>query len=112
MAARRLLLLLAALAPLLACGRGGAPGAGTPLFDGRAQPDVLVEARGLEPPPATGGNRFLSGWRAAARGHRDLLLADPAGARLEGVSLSSDARKLVLQLAPGALPTGEVEARF
>src|SRR4051794_41896752 len=104
MAARRLLLLPAALAPLLACRRGGAPGAGTPLFDGRAQPDVLVESRRLEPPPATGGNRFLSGWRAAPRGPPAPPLAHPPRARPAGGSPRTPARQPPLPPAPPAPP--------
>ena len=49
------------------------------LLDGTAAPDVLVEARTLEPPPATGGNRFLTGWTAERIDGMRLLRAAIAG---------------------------------
>ena len=70
------------------------------LLDGSTAPDVLVEARTLEPPPATRGNRFLTGWTAERVDGMRLLRADARGARLEGVHLGTTARRLVLALAP------------
>ena len=70
------------------------------LLDGTAAPDVLVEARTLELPPATGGNRFLTGWTAERVDGVRLLRADARGARLEGVHLGTAPRRLVMALAP------------
>jgi len=70
------------------------------LLDGTAASDVLVEARTLEAPPATGGNRFLTGWTAERADGVRLLRADARGARLEGVHLGTAPRRLVLALAP------------
>jgi arylsulfatase A-like enzyme len=70
------------------------------LLDGIAAPDVLVEARTLEPPPATGGNRFLTGWTAERVDGVRLLRVDARGARLEGVHLGTAPRRLVIALAP------------
>lgn len=81
-----------------------------PLLDAAAGVEVLVEARELEPPPATGGNRFLTGWRPRGAGRR-LLVPDPAGARLEGVSLGGAPRRLVLALAPSAAPGATLSVR-
>ncbi|HXT51918.1 MAG TPA: sulfatase [Thermoanaerobaculia bacterium] len=78
------------------------------LIDGTAAPDVLVEARTLAPPPATAGNRFLTGWTIEREGDVRLLRADPRGARLEGVHLGTEPRRLVLVLVP-PVPAGAME---
>jgi len=70
------------------------------LFNADTTPDVLVEARTLEPPPATGGNRFLTGWSAERDGAARLLRAHASEARLEGVHLGTSPRRLVLALEP------------
>ena len=72
----------------------------TPLFNASTAPDVLVEARTIERPPATGGNRFLTGWTAERDGQARLLRAQGEGARLEGVHLGMSPRRLVLALEP------------
>lgn len=78
----------------------GSSSRATPLLDGSSAPAVLVEARTLEAPPATGGNRFLSGWSAEREGQARLLRAHGEGARLEGVHLGTSPRRLVLALVP------------
>ncbi len=84
-----------------------------PLLDGRHEPDVLVEAAALEPPPAVAGNRFVSGWLPlSAKGGFQGLVPTPGGARLELVNLERRPRTLVL-LATVAAPAGaEVTVRF
>ncbi|HEV8238441.1 MAG TPA: sulfatase [Thermoanaerobaculia bacterium] len=72
----------------------------TPLLDADSAPDVLVEARTLEPPPATGGNRFLTGWTSERAGAVRLLRAHAGEARLEGVHLGTATRRLVLAFVP------------
>lgn len=50
------------LVALMGCGQPTAEGPIEPLLDDRHLPDVLVESRAIELPPALGGNRFLRGW--------------------------------------------------
>ncbi len=95
---------LVALLGLLGCGRPAAERM-VPLLDPETAPDVLVEARAVARPPATDGNRFLRGWHAAGRRGRQVLIPDPGGAVIEGVSLGAEARHLVLAMAP-AVPLG------
>lgn len=102
---------LAALAALVAgCAAPSTREVGRPLLDGDHLPDVLVEGRRLELPPAIGGNRFLTGWRPRREGGRMLLAPAAARARLQIAQLGGDGRVLHLRLA-GAVPAGRVEVR-
>lgn len=76
-----------------------------------SQLETLVESRKIAPPPATAGNRLVMGWRGVVRGTRGFLLADPAGARIEGVNLGAEGRQLVLDFGE-RIPTGHVKVRI
>ncbi len=84
-----------------------------PLVDGRHQPDVLTEAATLAPPPAIGGNRFVSGWYAVPKksGGQGLIPA-AAGSRVELVNLKRRSRSLILRTAGGDRDRVEVTARY
>lgn len=96
----------------VACG-GGEPRElpGVPLFDDRHLPDLLTEARPLELPPSTRGNRFLAGWWPSRPGGQDTLIALDSGGRLELVQLSRRPRQLTLDLWDYEPPVGEVLIR-
>lgn len=84
-----------------------------PLLDGHHQPDVLVEAAELELPPATSGNRFLSGWFPVPRTRGGSgLVPLAAGPRLELVQLERRRRVLILRTRGGDLGHTEVVARL
>ena len=99
------LLLILALAA--GCGPGRPSGPVRPLLDGDLAPDVLVERREVARPPATDGNRFLTGWTPWRAGGRIVLSPVAAGgrARLEVVNLERAARTLVIDFHDGA-PAG------
>jgi arylsulfatase A-like enzyme len=96
-------LLLLILAVAAGCGPSGPV---RPLLDGHHAPDVLVEEQGLARPPATGGNRFLTGWMPGRRGGQVALAPVAAErARLEVVNLERRRRTLVIDFHEGA-PAG------
>ena len=97
---------------IAACGDAGTSGPPQDLlFDDRHQPDLLTEARQLELPPATGGNRFLAGWWPIRPAGQDALFALESGGRVEVVQLSRRARRLVFDLFDPETPAGTVQVR-
>ena len=92
---------------LTAAGCAGPSGPVRPLLDGEHAPDVLVEQREVARPPATGGNRFLSGWTPWRTEGRVVLSPAAPGqsARLEVVHLERRARTLVIDFH-GSTPAG------
>lgn len=98
---------LSILLLILASGCAGPSGPVRPLLDGEHAPDVLVEQREVARPPATGGNRFLSGWVPWRTEGRIVLSPATPGqsARLEVVNLERRPRTLVIDLH-GSVPAG------
>ncbi|MBZ0114817.1 MAG: sulfatase, partial [Thermoanaerobaculia bacterium] len=100
------LLTLASVVGALSCGPNNLPipeGTAFPLLDRDHVADVLVEATRLEFPPATGGNRFLQGWRGKQFDGAVLMMPQPH-ARLEIATVTPRARVLVLRIKDA--PTG------
>jgi arylsulfatase A-like enzyme len=105
-----LLFSAAFLLALTGCG-GGEPGSVRLLMDGEHAPDALIEEREIARPPATGGNRFLSGWWPSKKGGQLLLRPLEPRARLQVVHLGDAPRTLYLDLLqPPAVP-GNVRVR-
>jgi len=94
-------LTLAALAfvALAAAWGGGAEPVLRPLLDDAHAPDPLVEERRLARPPASQGNRFLTGWSPEVADGALRLVPAAAGARLELVQLAARPRRLAVDLA-------------
>ncbi|MGH9360347.1 MAG: hypothetical protein ACRD2T_00410, partial [Thermoanaerobaculia bacterium] len=76
------MLLLLLLAFAAAWNEGAEPPA-RPLLDDAHAPDLLVEHRRLVRPPASYGNRFLTGWSPEVEDGALRLVPAAAGARLE-----------------------------
>jgi arylsulfatase A-like enzyme len=86
----------------LACAGPEPPVGGAALFTPELLPDALVEGNAIALPPALGGNRFLSGWRPAARDGRPALRPAGGRGRIEWVQLVARPRTLALDLDLGS----------
>ena len=96
---RTITLAALALVALAAAWGGGAEPVLRPLLDEAHAPDLLVEERRLVRPPASHGNRFLTGWSPEIADGALRLVPAAAGARLELVQLAARPRRLAVDLA-------------
>jgi arylsulfatase A-like enzyme len=102
-------LVLLALAPI-GCG-GEDSGKVKLLLDGEHAADALVEDRGIERPPALGGNRFLSGWWPSKKGGELLFRPEPPRSRIQIVNLGNVPRTLYLDLKQAPAKPSKVRVR-
>ena len=96
------MLALLMVAPLIlglwACGDSQPPSDSVPLIDDQHLPDVVTDSRVVDPPPASGGHRFLQGWWPWRQKGERLLVPNENGAWIELANLSRRARTLFLDL--------------
>ena len=76
------------------------------LLDEAAPLAFLVEANQLSPPPASQGDRFVSGWLPFRWHQRLRLLPGPASSRIEFVNLAAAPRTLELNFFELSQPQG------
>ncbi len=82
---------------LMSCVAAEPVGEIQPLLDELHAADILTESQVVELPPSRGGNRFLRGWIPWRHQDTPVLVPHEAGAALQVVNISGQARSLVLE---------------